>query len=79
MPADSSSGLRGSKAAEALEVLHRGTHVHTYVKRTIVGRKQVVLETLGIAGRFCKNSKKQIGKKRHSQHLLSACYVVGFL
>lgn len=65
--------------AEALETLHRGTHVYTYVKRTIVGRKHVVLETSGIAGRFCKNSKKPIGKKRHSQHLLSACYVVGFL
>lgn len=58
-------GFRGWKAAEeALEALHRGTHVYTYVKRTIVWGKQVVLETLGIAEWFCKNSKKQIGKKR---------------
>ena len=75
--------LRGSvhkkPAKEGLEALHRAARVSTYVKRVIVWGKQAVLETLGIARRFCKNSKKQMGTKRHSQHLLSAYYAVSFL
>ena len=73
-------GFSGWKPAkEGLEALHRGACISTYVKRAIVWGKLSCIGDFGISGRFCKNSKKQVGAQRHNPHLLSAYYVVSFL
>lgn len=51
-------GCRGAGCAS-----QRNPRLHIR-QENYCGRKHVVLEALGIAGRFCKNSKKQGGKKR---------------
>lgn len=80
MQADNSSGVQWMKARNrGFGRASQRPPFSSDVKRAIVWGKQVVLETLGIAERFCKNSKMQMGTKRHDQHLVSAYYVVGFL
>lgn len=78
--ADSSSGVPWMKGCRRGfgNASQRDPRLYIRQENYCLGKTSCVGD-FGNCREVCKNAKKRIGKKKHSQHLLSTYYVVGFL